>query len=40
MNQLKLGYAAALGLLLAVAIGLLSYVNYRFFREGGFESYT
>jgi len=40
MNQLRLGYASALGIFLALIIGLLSYFNYRFFRKGGFESYT
>lgn len=39
MNQLKLGYASALGVFLAVVIGLLSTLNYRFFRQGGFEAY-
>lgn len=40
MNRLQLGYASALGVVLAVIIGALSYVNYRFFRQGGFESYA
>lgn len=39
MNHLKLGYASALGVLLALAIALLSLINFRFFRQGGFESY-
>lgn len=39
MNRLDMGYASALGMVLAVVIAALSYVNYRFFREGGFESY-
>jgi len=39
MNQLRLGYASSLGVILAVVIGLLSYLNYRFFKQGGFEAY-
>jgi putative chitobiose transport system permease protein len=39
MNRLNMGYASALGVVLALVIGVLSYINYRFFKEGGFESY-
>lgn len=39
VNRLRMGYASALGVILALVIGVLSYANYRFFRQGGFESY-
>jgi putative chitobiose transport system permease protein len=38
MKRLNLGYASALGVILACAVGLLSFVNYKFFRRGGFEA--
>jgi putative chitobiose transport system permease protein len=38
MKRLNLGYASALGVVLSLVIGLLSYVNYRFFKRGGFEA--
>lgn len=38
-TKLHLGYASAIGVVLALAIGIFSYLNVRFFREGGLESY-
>lgn len=39
VNRLQMGYASALGVILAVVIGILSYANYKFFRHGGFNAY-
>lgn len=38
-TKLHLGYASAVALVLAVMIAIFSYINVRFFREGGLESY-
>lgn len=35
----EMGYSAALSLVLALVVGAISYVNYRWFREGGLSSY-
>jgi putative chitobiose transport system permease protein len=38
-NDYRMGYAAALSLVLGVIVSLISYVNIRFFREGGLSYY-
>lgn len=38
-TKLHLGYASTLAVVLAVMIGIFSYFNVRFFREGGLEAY-
>lgn len=35
----EMGYSAALSLVLALVVGVISYVNYRYFQEGGLKSY-
>lgn len=35
----EMGYSAALSLVLALVVGAISYVNYRYFQEGGLKSY-
>lgn len=35
----SMGYAAALALVLGLFVGVISYVNLRYFREGGLQSY-
>jgi len=37
--DLNLGYAAAIGLVLAAVIAVFSVVNFRMFKEGGYERY-
>lgn len=37
--DLNLGYAAAIGLVLAVVIAAFAVINFRVFREGGYESH-
>lgn len=38
-NDYRMGYAAALSLVLGVFVGVISYINIRFFREGGMQYY-
>lgn len=38
-SKLHLGYASAISVVLALMISIFSYINLRFFREGGLESY-
>lgn len=38
-TKLHIGYASALAVVLAVIIGIFSYFNVRFFKEGGLEAY-
>lgn len=38
-NEFNMGYASALSLVLAVFVGIISYINIRFFREGGLKYY-
>jgi len=35
----EMGYSAALALVLATVVGLISYVNVRWFQEGGMQGY-
>lgn len=35
----EMGYSAALALVLALVVGVVSYLNYRYFREGGLQGY-
>lgn len=35
----EMGYSAALSLVLAAVVGVISYLNYRYFQEGGLKSY-
>ena len=37
--EYRMGYAAALSLVLGVLVGVISWLNARFFREGGLQSY-
>lgn len=38
-TEYRMGYAAAVSLVLGLFVGAVSYVNVRFFREGGLQSY-
>lgn len=35
----EMGYSSALSLVLALVVGAISYLNYRYFQEGGLQSY-
>ncbi len=35
----EMGYSAAISLVLALVVGAISYLNYRYFQEGGLSSY-
>ncbi|MCL5037031.1 MAG: sugar ABC transporter permease [Chloroflexi bacterium] len=38
-NDFQMGYASALGVVFAFILGIVSYINFKFFREGGLQYY-